>query len=44
MAFHTAIWLDNYFVYVKYLNDLSTVSSPFDYNPVEYFDMHPGSE
>lgn len=44
MAFHTAIWLDNYMDYVVFLNDLSTVSSPLDYNPVEWTDMHPGLE
>ena len=44
MAFHTAIWLDNYFQYVVFLNDLSTFSSHYDYNPVEYTDMHPGLE
>lgn len=44
MAFHTAIWLDNYFGYVDFLTDLSTVSSPLDYNPVEWSDMHSGQE
>jgi hypothetical protein len=44
MAFHTAIWIDNYMGYVDFLNDLSSVSSPFDYNPVEWIDMHPGFE
>ena len=44
MAFHTAIWVDNYMTYVAFLNDLSTVSNPQDYNPVEYIDMHPGAE
>ena len=44
MAFHTAIWLDNYMDYVVFLNDLSTVSNPQDYNPVEWTDMHPGVE
>jgi len=44
MAFHTAIWVDNYMSYVAFLNDLSTVSNPQDYNPVEYLDLHPGAE
>jgi|SRR6218665_1200375 len=44
MAFHTAIWVDNYISYVAFLNDLSTVSNPQDYNPVEYLDLHPGAE
>lgn len=42
MAFHTAIWLENYFGYATFLNDLSTVSSHYDYNPVEWTDMHQG--
>ena len=44
MAFHTAVWLDNYMDYVAFLNDLHSVSSPQDYNPVEWWDMHPGME
>lgn len=44
MAFHTAIWMENYFRYVHFLSDLSSVSSPFDYNPVEWADMHLGQE
>ena len=44
MAFHTAIWIENYMQYVDFLSDLSTVSSNRDYNPVEWIDMHPGFE
>ena len=44
MAFHTAVWMDNYMDYVAFLNDLGSVSSPLDYNPVEWIDMHPGYE
>jgi hypothetical protein len=44
MAFHTAIWVDNYMQYVDFLSDLSTVSCNKDYNPVEWIDMHPGNE
>lgn len=40
MAFHTAIWTDNYMQYVSFLADLSTVSAVQDYNPVEWTDMH----
>lgn len=42
MSFHTAVWLDNYMGYVNFLSDLNSVSSPLDYNPVEWLDMHPG--
>ena len=44
MSFHTSVWLDNYADYAFFLNDLNSVSSPFDYNPVETFDMNPGAE
>lgn len=44
MSFHTAVWLDNYMDYVVFLNDLSSVSSPSDYNAVEEMDLHPGIE
>lgn len=44
MAFHTAVWMDNYMDYVAFLNDLNSISSPLDYNPVEWTDMHPGAE
>ncbi len=43
MAFHTAIWLDNYADYVSFLSDLDAVSSPKDYSTLEYYDMHPGA-
>ncbi len=32
MAFHTAVWLDNYFDYVKFLSDLDSVSVMTDYS------------
>ena len=42
MAFHTAIWLDNYTDYVSFLSDLDSVSNPNDYTSLEYYDMHSG--
>ena len=39
-----SIDMDNYMDYVAFLNDLNSVSSPLDYNPVEWIDMHPGFE
>lgn len=42
MAFHTAIWKDNYYDYVIRLNDLNSLSNLDDYNAVEFFDMHHG--
>ena len=44
MAFHTAVWLDNYADYVSFLSDLDTVSSMNDYSTLEVMDMHPGVE
>ena len=31
MAFHTAVWMDNYADYVSFLTDLETVSNLNDY-------------
>ena len=42
MAFHTAVWLDNYSEYVRFLNDINSISAPADYHLMEYMDMHPG--
>ena len=42
MAFHTAVWLDNYVGYVRYLDDLNSISQPQDYSQLEWADMHPG--
>ena len=44
MSFHTAVWLDNYIDYAFFLNDLNSISSLDDYNPVEILDMHQGIE
>lgn len=44
MAFHTAVWLDNYSEYIRFLNDLGSISSTLDYNVLQRFDMFPGFE
>jgi hypothetical protein len=44
MAFHNAIWLDNYLDYVVFLNDLSSLSHPSDYSFLEWVDIHPTLE
>ena len=44
MAFHTAVWLNNYADYVSFLSDLDSVSSPKDYTSLEYLDMYGGME
>lgn len=44
MAFHTAVWLDNYAEYIRFLDDLNSISAPMDYNYIQYMDMHPGYE
>lgn len=44
MAFHTAVWLDNFADYIKYLDDLSSVSNLNDYSTLETSDMFPGIE
>ena len=44
MAFHTAIWLDCYSNYLKYLDDLSAISNLNDYSMIEQADMSPGIE
>ena len=42
MAFHTAVWMDNYVDYVSYLTDLDTVSNLNDYTMIEKMDLYPG--
>ena len=42
MAFHTAVWLANYVGYIRYLDDLNSISQPQDYSQLEWADMHPG--
>ena len=42
MAFHTAIWVDNYADYLSFLSELDSISNPRDYTTLEYTDMHSG--
>lgn len=44
MAFHTAIWVENYCEYIKFLSDLETYSSPNDYSGAEQMAFFPGYE
>jgi hypothetical protein len=44
MAFHTAVWVDNYFDYIAFLSNLEQFSSPNDYTLLEYYDLRKGSE
>ena len=41
MAFHTAIWLENYSTYVQWLSDAETFSNPADYSSQEMQDFFP---
>ena len=44
MSFHTAVWFDAYLGYVRYLDDLQSISAYADYSALEWNDMHPGFE
>lgn len=44
MAFHTAIWLENYGTYVQWLSDIETFGNIHDYSAAEVHDFFPRSE
>ena len=44
MAFHTAIWLENYANYVQWLSDVETFGNPHDYTTAEMHDFFPRAE
>lgn len=41
MAFHTAIWLENYGRYVQWLADVETFGNVHDYSAAEVHDFFP---
>ena len=41
MAFHTAIWLENYGTYVQWLADIETFGNANDYTASEMHDFFP---
>jgi hypothetical protein len=44
MAFHTAVWVDNYFDYLGFLRNLESYSSSADYSVTEHIDLFGGYE
>jgi hypothetical protein len=41
MAFHTAIWIDNYLKYIQWLSDIETFGNIADYSTAEVIDFFP---
>lgn len=44
MAYHTAIWLENYGTYVQWLSDIETFGNIQDYSFQEINDFFPANE
>ncbi len=44
MAFHTAIWLENYTDYLQWLSDIETFGNIHDYSAEEVHDFFPRTE
>ncbi len=44
MAFHTALWLENYGTYMQWLSEVETFGNPNDYSSAEMHDFFPRIE